>query len=60
MGFKIPVEVAVERMVRQVGGLPGRGTSSRGVVSSLPLNADFVFQKYRIVGELKRLDEEPR
>jgi hypothetical protein len=52
-GFQIPVEDAVERVVRQVGGLPVKDLLPTGV--DLPRNADFVFQKYGVVGELKRL-----
>jgi hypothetical protein len=55
MGFEIFVEDAVERMVRKVGGLPVRDLLLTGV--DLPPNADFIFQKYLVVAELKRLEK---
>ncbi len=52
----LPVEELLARVVRRVGGSLVSDLLASGV--DLPKNADFVFQRYRVVGELKRLERD--
>jgi len=56
MDVQISVEDTVGRVVRHVGGSLVSDLLPAGV--DLPKNADFVFQQYGVVAELKRLEKD--